>query len=55
MAAEEMFRAADDLPVADRQLLTAIRKTLWGYEPLRATRERRAWNAFRSDCSSLGH
>lgn len=38
MAAEEMFRAADDLPDADRHLLTAIRKTLWGYEPLRATR-----------------
>jgi osmotically-inducible protein OsmY len=38
MAAEEMFRAADDLPAADRHLLIAIRKTLWGYEPLRATR-----------------
>src|SRR5262249_45289424 len=38
MAAEEMFRAADDLPNADRHLLTAIRKVLWAYEPLRATR-----------------
>jgi len=38
MAAEEMFRGADDLPDADRQLLSEIRKTLWDYEPLRATR-----------------
>jgi len=36
--AEEMFRGADDLPDADRHLLTAIRKALWSYEPLRATR-----------------
>jgi hypothetical protein len=36
--AEEMFRGADDLPDADRHLLTAIRKALRGYEPLRATR-----------------
>ena len=36
--AEEMFRSVDDLPEADRHVLTAIRKTLWNYEPLRATR-----------------
>jgi len=36
--AEEMFRSVDDLPDAERHLLTAIRKALWGYEPLRATR-----------------
>jgi osmotically-inducible protein OsmY len=36
--AEEMFRGADDLPEADRRLLLEIRKALWGYEPLRATR-----------------
>ncbi|MGE3273142.1 MAG: BON domain-containing protein [Chloroflexota bacterium] len=33
-----MFRFDDDLPEAERHLLTAIRKTLWDYEPLRATR-----------------
>jgi hypothetical protein len=38
MAAEEMFRAADDLPEEDRELLLEIRKALWAYEPLRATR-----------------
>ena len=38
MAAEELIRGADDLPEADRHLLAAIRKTLWDYEPLRATR-----------------
>jgi osmotically-inducible protein OsmY len=36
--AEELFRGADDLPEADRHLLNAIRKVLWAYEPLRATR-----------------
>jgi hypothetical protein len=38
MAAEELILGADDLPEADRRLLNAIRKTLWDYEPLRATR-----------------
>jgi osmotically-inducible protein OsmY len=38
MAAEEIIRGADDLPEADRRLLAVIRKTLWDYEPLRATR-----------------
>jgi osmotically-inducible protein OsmY len=36
--AHDMFRFDDDLPEADRHLLVSIRKTLWNYEPLRATR-----------------
>jgi len=36
--AQEMFRFDDDLPEAERHVLVAIRKTLWEYEPLRATR-----------------
>jgi osmotically-inducible protein OsmY len=36
--AHEMFDQDDDLPEADRQLLAVIQKTLWDYEPLRATR-----------------
>jgi osmotically-inducible protein OsmY len=36
--AQEIFPIADDLPDADRRVLTTIRKTLLDYEPLRATR-----------------
>jgi osmotically-inducible protein OsmY len=36
--AQEIFPIADDLPEADRRVLTVIRKTLLDYEPLRATR-----------------
>lgn len=36
--AQDMFRIDDDLPDADRHTLNAARKTLWAYEPLRATR-----------------
>jgi osmotically-inducible protein OsmY len=36
--AQEMFRSDDDLPEADRHVLAAIRKALWDYEPLRASR-----------------
>lgn len=36
--AQEIFPIADDLPDADRRVLTVIRKTLLDYEPLRATR-----------------
>lgn len=36
--AQDLFDVDADLPEADRQLLTEIRKTLWEYEPLRATR-----------------
>lgn len=36
--AQDMFRFDDDLPEAERHLLVSIRKTLWNYEPLRATR-----------------
>ena len=36
--AHDMFRFDDDLPDAERHLLVSIRKTLWNYEPLRATR-----------------
>ena len=36
--AHDMFRFDDDLPEAERHLLVSIRKTLWDYEPLRATR-----------------
>jgi osmotically-inducible protein OsmY len=36
--AHDMFRFDDDLPEAERHLLVSIRKTLWEYEPLRATR-----------------
>lgn len=38
MAADELIRGDDDLPEGDRQLLSTIRKVLWDYEPLRATR-----------------
>jgi osmotically-inducible protein OsmY len=33
-----MIHFDDDLPEADRQVLDRIRRTLWDYEPLRATR-----------------
>lgn len=36
--AQDMFRSDDDLPEADRHLLNTVRRTLWEYEPLRATR-----------------
>jgi osmotically-inducible protein OsmY len=36
--AQEIFRLDDDLPDADRHVLTTIRKVLLDYEPLRATR-----------------
>jgi osmotically-inducible protein OsmY len=36
--AHDLFEVDIDLPEADRQLLTQIRKILWEYEPLRATR-----------------
>ena len=36
--AEELIRSDQDLPEADRELIAAIRTTLWDYEPLRATR-----------------
>jgi osmotically-inducible protein OsmY len=36
--AQEIFRVDDNLPEADRRVLTVIRKTLLDYEPLRATR-----------------
>ncbi|MCC6175929.1 MAG: BON domain-containing protein [Chloroflexi bacterium] len=36
--AEELFQAPDDLSEADRRLFASIRKTLWEYEPLRASR-----------------
>jgi osmotically-inducible protein OsmY len=36
--AQELFPIDDDLPDADRRVLTVIRKTLLDYEPLRATR-----------------
>ena len=36
--AQEIFRVDDNLPEADRKVLTVIRKTLLNYEPLRATR-----------------
>jgi osmotically-inducible protein OsmY len=36
--AQDMFRFDDDLPEAERHLLVSIRKALWDYEPLRATR-----------------
>jgi osmotically-inducible protein OsmY len=36
--AQEIFPIADDLPDADRRVLTLIRKTMLDYEPLRATR-----------------
>ena len=35
---QEIFRLDDDLPEADRHVLTLIRKVLLDYEPLRATR-----------------
>ena len=36
--AEELIRSREDLSEADRELVLAIRRTLWEYEPLRATR-----------------
>ncbi len=36
--AEQMIRADEDLSEVDRELILAIRKTLWDYEPLRATK-----------------
>src|SRR6187402_922552 len=36
--AQEIFPIDDDLPEADRRVLTVIRKALLDYEPLRATR-----------------
>lgn len=36
--ARDFIRFDDDLPEADRQVLNVIRKMLWEYEPLRATR-----------------
>jgi osmotically-inducible protein OsmY len=36
--AQEIFPIDDDLPEADRRVLSVIRKTLLDYEPLRATR-----------------
>ncbi len=36
--AEEMIRAREDLRDSDRELVLAIRRVLWDYEPLRATR-----------------
>ncbi|MCC7370061.1 MAG: BON domain-containing protein [Chloroflexi bacterium] len=36
--AHDMFRIDDEQPEAARQLHASIRKTLWDYEPLRATR-----------------
>lgn len=36
--AQEIFRVDDQLPEADRKVLSLIQKTLMNYEPLRATR-----------------
>ena len=36
--AEELIRSREDLSEADRELVLEIRRTLWDYEPLRATR-----------------
>jgi hypothetical protein len=36
--AHDMFRFDDELPEEDRHLYASIRKALWDYEPLRATR-----------------
>ena len=36
--AEELIRSREDLTEADRELVLAIRRALWDYEPLRATR-----------------
>lgn len=36
--AHEIFRFDDELPDEDRHLYASIRKALWDYEPLRATR-----------------
>jgi len=38
MAAEELIVGDDDLSEGDRHVLAAIRRILWDYEPLRATR-----------------